>query len=494
MNPDSVSGSAADKPPHPHSASRSRVYSRYLGRRINTSEWLSPRQWQRRILFWSGAIIVGLAAVGFAWAADAAFDQFSRLVHESRFWPFIVTPAVFAFLSWATNGVLKSTRGSGIPQAIAALRVEDEGFRHSLLSLKVAVGKMALTLLALVGGASVGREGPTVHVGAGLLYTLGRRFGLTDAASEGRFILAGSAAGLAAAFNTPLAGVVFAIEEMSGAFEHRMSGVILTAVIMAGVVSLGLLGNYAYFGRFDIVLPLGRAWIAVAACGLICGLMGGLYARLIQPGTRGVVGWVATTRARNPVLFAAGCGMALVVLSQFTHHGLYGTGYQQAKSILQQDDGSTVVLFGILKMLGNIACSWAGIPGGFFSPSLAVGAGLGENISHFLPSIDPSAVVLLGMTAYLAGVTQAPLTSTVISMELTANQQMVLPIMAAALLARAASALVCRKPIYRALADVLVKNHQHEQELKRGHRDAEAEEVAARGGAAHQPDSPRAPH
>lgn len=494
MTPDPAPGAPSSKSASHHSAPRSRVYGRYLGRRIHSSEWLSPRQWQRRILFWSGAIIVGLAAVGFAWAADAAYAQFSRLVQHGRFWPFIVTPAVFAFLSWATSGPLKATRGSGIPQAIAALQVEDERFRHGLLSLKVALGKMALTLLALLGGASVGREGPTVHVGAGLLYTLGRRFGLADAASAGRFILAGSAAGLAAAFNTPLAGVVFAIEEMSGAFEHRMSGVILTAVIMSGVVSLGILGNYAYFGRFDIVLPLGRAWVAVVACGLVCGLMGGLYARLIQPGSRGIVGWVAATRGRNPVLFAAGCGLALVLLSQLTHHGLYGTGYAQAKSILQQDDDAAVPFFGILKMLGNIACSWAGIPGGFFSPSLAVGAGLGQNISHFLPAIDPSAVVLLGMTAYLAGVTQAPLTATVISMELTANQQMVLPIMAAALLARAASALVCRKPVYRALADVVVKAYEQETQRQHGHRDAEAQEVAARGGVSSHPVAEQKPH
>jgi H+/Cl- antiporter ClcA len=430
-------------------------------RRLAEHTWLSPEQWRRRILFWTGAVLVGLAAVLFARAADYAYELFHGVTEHNRFWPLLITPTVFALLAWLTQGALRATRGSGIPQAIAALKVEDEGFRTRLLSLRIAAGKMALTLAALLGGASIGREGPTVHVGAGLLYSLGRRFGFADSAAAGRFILAGSAAGLAAAFNTPLAGVVFAIEEMSGAFEHRMSGIILTAVIVAGVVSLGILGNYAYFGQIDALLPLGKAWIAVLLTGLIGGLAGGLFARAILPGKHGFLGIVGRLRARSPIVFAAACGVALVLVSLLSHDGVYGTGYGQARAILQGHP-DTGPYFGLLKFLGNIASSWAGIPGGIFSPALAVGAGLGQNIAGLLPGADPSAVVLLGMAAYLAGVTQAPLTAAVISMELTANQQMALPIMAACLLARGASALVCRTPVYKALADNLVTEYERE--------------------------------
>jgi H+/Cl- antiporter ClcA len=435
--------------------------------RLTRHELLSPTQWRRRILFWTGAVLVGLAAVLFAKAADFAYRSFHRAVEHGWWWPLLITPATFALLAWLTQGALKATRGSGIPQAIAALKIEDEDFRTRLLSLRIAFGKMALTLAALFGGASVGREGPTVHVGAGLLYSLGRRFGFSDATSAGRFILAGSAAGLAAAFNTPLAGVVFAIEEMSGAFEHRMSGIILTAVIVAGVVSLGIVGNYAYFGRIDALLPLGRAWLAVLLTGGVCGLAGGLFARLILPSPHGLLGRMGRLRARWPVLFAGGCGLALVLLSLLSQGGLYGTGYGQAQEILLRHS-DTGPLFGALKFLGNIASSWAGIPGGIFSPALAVGAGLGDNLAMLLPQTDGAAVVLLGMAAYLAGVTQAPLTAAVISMELTANQQMVLPIMAACLLARGASSLVCRKPVYRALAEKLMADYEHEVAVRAG--------------------------
>ena len=189
--------------------------------------WLAP--WRRRLLFWSGAVLVGLLAVGFAKGSDLAFRLFERVRGHGLAWPLLLTPATFALLAWLTNGALRATRGSGIPQAMAALQVEDAGFRARLLSLRVAAGKMALTLTALLGGASVGREGPTVHVGAGVMYSLARRFGFADAAGASRFVLAGGAAGIAAAFNTPLAGVVFAIEEMAGAYEHRMSGILLSA-------------------------------------------------------------------------------------------------------------------------------------------------------------------------------------------------------------------------------------------------------------------------
>jgi H+/Cl- antiporter ClcA len=431
-------------------------------RELGQHDWLSPRQWRRRILFWTGAIMVGLAAVFFAKAADYAFEVFRGVASHGWWVPLLITPPMFALLCWLTQGAMKATRGSGINQAIAALKVEDEVFRNRLLSLKVALGKMALTLAALLGGASVGREGPTVHIGAGLLYSLGRRFGFDDPTAAGRFILAGSAAGLAAAFNTPLAGVVFAIEEMSGTFEHRMSGTLLTAVIVAGVVSLGIVGNYAYFGDVTAALPLGKAWIAVLLTGVVGGLAGGLFARLIIPSATGFRGVMGKLRSRQPVVFAAACGLALVLLSLLSANGLYGTGYAQARDILQ-GHSDTGPLFGVLKFLGNIASSWAGIPGGIFSPALAVGAGLGGNIAHLLPGADVSAVVLLGMAAYLAGVTQAPLTAAVISLELTANHQMALPIMAACLLARAASALVCRVPVYKAMADALVLQYQEEQ-------------------------------
>ena len=426
-------------------------------------EFFAPQLWKRRIALWSGAIVVALAAILFAKASTWAYQLFLRILAHGAWIPLLLTPAVFGLLSWATEGRLRAARGSGIPQAIATLHVEDEGFRARMLALPIAASKMALTLIALAAGASIGREGPTVHVGAGLFYSLGRRFGFTDAKAISRFILAGGACGIAAAFNTPLAGVVFAIEELAGTFEHRFSGLLLTAVIVGGIVSLGIMGNYAYFGEVQANLPLGHAWLAVLLCGAVCGLLGGLYARLILLSRRGPLALVGRLRSHSPVLFATGCGLALAAIGVLSHGSVYGTGYDQARAFVQEAAATPGESFGIAKLLANVVSYWAGIPGGIFSPALAVGAGLGHNIAHFLPHAPAAAVVLLGMSAYLSGVTGAPLTSAVIAMELTDNQAMVIPIMAACLLARAAASIFSPTPVYKDFAERMVRDFELQQ-------------------------------
>ena len=403
---------------------------------------------------------MALAAILFAKGGDLCYGLFSRLLAHSRYWPVLVTPVGFALLAWFTEGVLRATRGSGIPQVIAAVELEEDAtFRQRLLALPVAAGKLVLTLFAMLIGASVGREGPTVHVGAGLMVWLAQRFGFRDAQSVSRFALAGGAAGIAAAFNTPLAGVMFAIEELAGAFEHRFSGALLTAVMIGGVVSLGLVGDYAYFGKMSTSLPLGESWLAVLATGLVGGLAGGLFARTILFAASGLPGIVGTFRRRSPIGFAAACGLVLALIGLSSGDAVYGTGYAQAREIIA---GSHAVTpwFGIEKWLANAVSYAAGIPGGIFSPALAVGAGLGANLAPLLPHTDPTSVILLGMSAYLAGVTQAPLTSAVISMELTDNHDFVLPIMAACLLGRTFSSLICKTPIYRAFAQRLLRDHE----------------------------------
>ena len=426
-------------------------------------QFFAPHHWKRRLVLWFGAVLVALAAILFAKASVWSYQLFLRVLSHGSWIPLILTPVVFGLLTWVTEGRLRATRGSGIPQVIGTLHIENEGFRARMLSLPIAAGKMVLTLIALTVGASIGREGPTVHVGAALFYSMARRFGFNDPKAASRFILAGGAAGIAAAFNTPLAGVVFAIEELAGTFEHRFSGLLLTAVIIGGVVSLGIMGNYSYFGEVQASLPLGHAWLAVLLTGVICGLLGGLFARLILLNRHGPLALIGGLRARQPVLFAVGCGLALALLGMGSHSTIYGTGYDQARAIVQGTASMPGQGFGIEKLLANVVSYWAGIPGGIFSPALAVGAGLGQNIAHFLPGAPVAAVVLLGMSAYLAGVTGAPLTSAVIAMELTNNQDMVIPIMAACLLARAAASLFCPTPVYRDFAERMVQDFERQQ-------------------------------
>ena len=409
-------------------------------------------RWQRRAIFLLGGIVVGAAAVALAQLADQAQIAFSALVSKFRYASLVVTPLGFALSVFLTNQFFQNAQGSGIPQAIAARHLTDQTARNSLVSLRIAVGKIILTLFGLLCGASVGREGPTVQIGASIMFALGR----FSPRRQPGLILAGAAAGVAAAFNTPLAGIVFGIEEMSRAFETRTSSLIIAAVIAAGLTSLALMGNYTYFGTSPVALRNGIDWLAIPVCGVAGGLAGGLFSRILIAMARGFANPVGRAIKRYPLGFAVVCGLAAAVCGIVSGDTIYGTGYSQVKAALES--GSQLpASFGILKFLATTLASISGMPGGIFSPSLAVGAGLGSDIAQLFHDAPLPAIMLLGMVSYFAGVVQAPITAFVIVTEMTDNHGMVVPLMAAALIAHFVSRMVCEEGIYHALAKGFVE-------------------------------------
>ena len=148
---------------------------------------------------------------------------------------------------------------------------------------------------------------------------------------------------------------------------------------------------------------------------------------------------------------AAACGLAVAGCGLLSGGAAFGTGYDEARALVQGGSHAHAN-FGLFKFLATIASSISGIPGGIFAPSLAVGAGLGADVAWLLPGAPASALVVLGMVAYFAGVVQAPITAFVIVTEMTNDHAMVLPLMLTALIAYATSRLVCRAGVYHALA------------------------------------------
>jgi H+/Cl- antiporter ClcA len=264
-------------------------------------------------------------------------------------------------------------------------------------------------------------------------------------------ILAGAAAGVAAAFNTPLAGIVFAIEEISRSFEVRASGLIIGAVILAGITAIALGGNYSYFGSTSATLAFNSSCLAVPICGVIGGLLGGLFARIVISFAYGFPGRVGRLIKEHPVWFAIGCGLLVASCGYASDETTFGTGYVYAREAVH-GVARLPWMFTPLKFLATAFSSISGLPGGIFSPSLSVGAGVGSDVAQFFPSAPMGAIVLVGMVSYFTGVVQAPITSFVIVSEMTDNHQMLVPLMAAALIANACSKVVCREGIYHALA------------------------------------------
>ena len=426
-------------------------------RRLNTSRHyrflrFTSRYWRMRVVFWGGALTVGLVSILFATAATFAENAFAHVLAHPWL-ALIITPTGFFLSVLLARTVFPGSEGSGIPQAIAARRFRDQPTRERLLSLRLTFGKILLTLFGLACGASIGREGPTVQVGAAIMLYTARAGGV---GLERGLILAGSAAGVAAAFNTPLAGIVFAIEEMSRAFEQRTSGLVLIAVILAGLASLGILGNYSYFGSTSAMLHGATDWLAVIVCGIAGGLGGGAFAKVVVWGTGRFRAFIAPDPMRRALIFAAVCGLTVAVCGVLSDGATYGTGYEAARHAVEGHFMSWS--FAPLKFLATVASTLSGIPGGLFAPSLSVGAGLGSIVGELLGVHSAGAAVVLGMAAYFAAVTQAPITSFVIIEEMTNANEMVIPLMIAAFIGYGLSQLIQRESLYHALAHGFIEN------------------------------------
>jgi len=412
---------------------------------------LRARRTQRLVVIVAGSVAAGAAAVLFAKLADRAQDLHTYLGSISKYGVIVLLPIGLPLAVWLTRKFAPEAAGSGIPQIIAAAegqRTMAPG-RDPRTSLKTAVSKIAVCAFLLVCGASIGREGPTVQVTAAIVYALGARF--YGGSGRRALLIAGGAAGVAAAFNTPIAGVVFAVEELAKGFDRRSNTVVILVVVAAGVAAYAMAGNYAYFGGLRGSTALASSWLAAPILGVVCGAFGGLFSRLLASVIGPKPNRVGRWKARKPVVFAFCCGLVAAVAAWLSRGLSYGAGYQETASLLAGHPGRGLPLASF-KFIASLAAAGSGAPGGIFSPSLATGAGVGALFSHMLPFFSGRDTIVLGMAAYLAGVVQAPLTSAIILMEMTRDPGLVGPLMLSTLIAREVSSRIMPEPIYHLLS------------------------------------------
>lgn len=409
------------------------------------------RAWRMTIIVLA-SLAAGLAAVAFAKLCDAGIAFHTDVIRSVPWLPYVLLPAAMAAGTWLTLRIAPAAAGSGIPQVIASAdEARFGGAGDERTSLRTAAVKVVLTAMLLTCGASIGREGPTVQVAAAILFAM--TSGLRGGPSRRALLIAGGAAGVAAAFNTLIAGVVFAVEELAKGFDRRNNSIIILVVVIAGAASYAFAGDYAYFGSLRGSTALASAWLVAPVVGVVCGVSGGLFARALAAVIGPRPNAVGRFRAARPLVFAAGCGL-LASLAAFASGGLsFGVGYDSTTALLAGEGGghqSWSLAF--WRWVSTLAASVCGAPGGLFAPSLAIGAGLGAAIDQITPWVQGRDVVVLGMAAYLAGVVQAPLTSAVILMEMTRDPGLVGPLMLAALTSRAVSSRIMREPLYHQLA------------------------------------------
>lgn len=428
-------------------------WRRHARKRIDSSLTVA----RRRLATGIGAVLLALAALAFASMGDWAQHLFARAVRMAWWLPLIATPLIFAGVASATRRWAADARGSGIPQVIAAGKSPATTPSGPLVSMRTAAAKIALTIAMLFGGGSVGREGPTVQLAAAIMVFVHRLLRVPITAGV---LIAGGAAGVAAAFNTPLAGVAFAIEELAAAYEQRVAVLVMGAVMISGLASVGIAGDYVYFGVMRDSLSIGAVLVIAPVAGIVGGLAGGLFSRTILAFSDGRIGWAQRVR-RNPVLFAGGCGLVVALLGVASGGASWGTGYEATRAMVEGQGES--LWFGPVKFLATLATTFSGAPGGIFAPSLATGAGVGNLLTPLFPSQPAGAVVLLGMVAYFVGVVRAPLTAVIILTETTASRGMILPLFLTALLADGVSAMVCRERLYHGLSKAFLPREPKEE-------------------------------
>lgn len=414
------------------------------------------RPWAARAVVLSFATLAGLSVVLLTWLSEHALAAFFALSAYSPWLTLVWTPTLTAALVWCTNRYFAGAAGSGIPQVLASLDVQTPPEqRHLFISLKLAAAKIVLTVGGLFAGLATGREGPSVQVGAGIMHAARRWLPQRSSINDHGLIVAGGAAGIAAAFNTPLGGVMFAIEELSRRPEHRSSGLLIAAIVLAGLIGMSVFGNVSYFGQISAG---DFGWSSLGSGVLIAvstGLLGGLFARLLVQAARGGSDRFSQWRKHYPVRFAAGCGLVIAIIGVVSQGASSGSGYDATRALLEGKD-PTNGFYVPLRFIATWLSAWSGVPGGVFAPALALGAGLGNEIAQLTGHLNTPALIALGMAGFLAAVTQAPITAFIIVMEMIEGHGLVLSLMACSVVASGVSRVIS-PPMYGAMAAAQLK-------------------------------------
>jgi CIC family chloride channel protein len=341
-----------------------------------------------------------------------------------------------------------NARGSGVPQTKAALFA-----REGRITLRTVLGKFFCTSATLASGIPLGREGPSVQVGAGIGSVLGRLLGLRPEQVK-KLIPVGAAAAIAAAFNTPLAAVLFALEEIMGDLHAPVMGAVVLASATSWVVLRVFLGNHPLFKvpQYELVHPLEFAVYAVL--GVAGGVVSAVFTKLLLSIRTRFLGFPQKTLWFQPL-----AGGLLVGLMGWFVPQVLGVGYGFVGDALNGNMAFQMMLLLVVLKLFAVTTSYAsGNAGGIFGPSLFIGAMLGGTVGtvahHLFPAYTatPGAYALVGMGAVFAGIVRAPMTSVLMIFEMTQDYAVIVPLMIANLVSLFIAALLQHEPIYEALA------------------------------------------
>jgi chloride channel protein, CIC family len=392
-------------------------------------------------------VTVGLTVVAFILLTGRLASR--MYPPESAVWRRLLVPIVGTLVSgYLLVKYFPNARGSGIPQAKFGLVIQD-GYR----SLRTVVGKFVCCSISLASGIALGREGPSVQIGAGIASVLARRYGLSKERIKA-LVPVGCSAALAAAFNTPIAAVLFALEEIMGDLHAPVLGSVVLSSATSWMVLHLILGDEPLFHvpAYQLVNPLEFGIYAVL--GIIGGLASVCFVKLLLR----LRVWFRQLPASTTWAQPAVGGLLMGVLALIRPEVL-GVGYDYVDRVLTGDFPiKIVVVLAVMKIIATPTCYSSGNAGGIFGPSLFIGAMVGGSVGYtahmLLPNVtaNPGAYALVGMGTAFAGIVRTPLTSVIMIFEMTRDYSIIVPLMISNLISFFISQQLQHEPIYEALA------------------------------------------
>ena len=303
-------------------------------------------------------------------------------------------------------------------------------------------------MLMVLGGGVVGREGPTIQIAGSVFKKVDEWLpSWWPKISKGNMIMAGAGAGLAAAFNTPLGGIVFTIEELTKTHISQFKTALFSAVIIAGLTAQTFLGPYLYLGYPDVSSLSGWIFFIVIIVAIISGVAGSAMGRIILS----ILKWKSSFGKRwKFIVYIIVCALILISLSVFVNDKSLGSGKEIMNGVLFTHEEYLPWYLPLLRIGGSILSFTTGAAGGIFAPALAAGSSIGSVVAGWFQLNEPNTnlVILAGMVGLLTGVTRTPFTSAILVLEMTDRHSVIFHLMLAGMVAGLASYLVDRHSFY----------------------------------------------
>lgn len=419
------------------------------------------------IPFWIASLIAGLIVVAYSRAFVFLGSKNLTILHNHGWVIFILTPVCFIIAWWLVARYALYARTSGIPQVMAAVEFTSNNYDQKikkLLSLKVFFIKLVSGLLMIFGGGAVGKEGPTIQMSAIIFRKINEWLPKWwPPVSRSNMITAGAAAGLAAAFNTPLGGVVFVIEELTKTHLSYFKTALFTAVIIAGLTAQGILGPYLYLGFPNVTGISGSIFFPVIVVALVAGMSGAYMSKIILL----LFHWKKNFKFRyQHLIYIFTCAIITASIAFFIDPKILGSGKQIMLDTLFSSDKYVQWYTSVFRILGPILSFSTGASAGIFAPSLGAGASVGSFIAGLFHASAANAnlLILCGMVALLTGVTHTPFTSAILVLEMTDKNSAIFYLMIAGLVSSLIAFSVDKHSLYDHLKVHTIHDLTHEKE------------------------------